>query len=259
MTKISLITGATSGLGKEFAKLYAKDGNNVLLVGRNQDKLNSVKDEIQKAYPNIIVDTFAIDLSKNELLHTVKEYTDSKDYFVNNLVNNAGFGDRCDFKDMDPEVQVNMTNVCCNAVCYLLNVYIKDMLKNNEGHIINVASIAGLVPGPYMSTYHAVKAYVVSLGEGIAHEIRKTNVKLFTLCPGPFDSEFVSKAHNDYTFAKLKPLPASKVAELGYKRSKKGKRFYIVGFKNRFLMFVTRFVSRKFAAATTGATIKSEK
>ena len=259
MTKITLITGATAGLGKEFAKLYAKDGNNVLLVGRNQEKLNIVKEELSKDYPNVLIDTFAIDLSKPELLHTVKEYTDSKDYFVNNLVNNAGFGDRNDFKDMDPEVQVDMTNVCCNAVCYLLNVYIKDMLKNDEGHVINVASIAGLVPGPYMVTYHAVKAYVVSLGEGVAHEIRNTNVKLLTLCPGPFDSEFVSKAHNDYTFAKLKPVPASKVAELGYKKSNKGKRFYIVGAKNRFLMFITRFVSRKFAASTTAATIKKEK
>ena len=132
------------------------------------------------------------------------------------------------------------------------------MLKNDEGHIINVASIAGLVPGQYMSTYHAVKSYVVSLGEAVSHEIRKTNVHLLTLCPGPFDSEFVSKAHNDYTFAKLKPISSDDVANIAYNKSIKNKRFYIIGAKNRFLMFITRFVSRKFAAASTAKTIKKE-
>lgn len=258
MIKITLITGATSGLGKSLAKKYVENNENVLLVGRNIDKLKSVKDELSNINKNVLIDIFAVDLSDNSRLHEIKEYTDSKQYFVNNLVNNAGFGERKDFVDMDPETQVQMTNVCCNAVVYLLNVYIKDMLKNDEGHIINVASIAGLVPGPYMSTYHAVKSYVVSLGEAVSHEIRKTNVHLLTLCPGPFDSEFVSKAHNDYTFAKLKPISSDDVANIAYNKSIKNKRFYIIGAKNRFLMFITRFVSRNFAAASTAKTIKKE-
>ena len=81
------------------------------------------------------------------------------------------------------------------------------MLENNEGHIINVASIAAFMPGPFMCTYHATKAYLLLLGEAISYEIRKSNVKLLTLCPGPFLSEFVKKAHNDYTFKKIKTPP----------------------------------------------------
>ena len=125
------------------------------------------------------------------------------------------------------------------------------MIKYNEGHIINVASIAGLYPGPYMSTYHATKAFLVSLSDSISYEVRKTNIKVLTLCPGPFESNFVSRAHNDYTFKKIKPISASRVAKLGYEKSIKGKKFYIIGFKNRVTYFASRFVSRKMLVSSS--------
>ena len=254
--KISFITGAANGLGKEFALFYGKDNNNLLLVDIDEAALLSVKEELSQMYPNIFIDTIVADLAKEEELKKVYKYTLDKEYFVNNVVNAAGFGDRCDFKDMDIDKQLKMTYVDCNAVLYFTKVFLDEMLKHDEGHIINVASIAAFMPAPYMCTYHACKSYVLLLGEAISYEIRKTNVKLLTLCPGPFLSKFVELAHNDYTFKKIKPVTASKVAEFGYKKSLKGKSLAIVGFKNRLTIFAARFAPRKFVTKTSAKTMK---
>ena len=256
--KVTFITGAANGLGKEFAVLYGRDGNNLLLVDIDEVALNSVKEELNKMYPNIFIDTCIADLAKEEELKNVYNYTIDKGYFVNNVVNAAGFGDRCDFKDMDIDKQLKMTYVDCNAVLYFTKVFLDEMLKQNEGHIINVASIAAFMPAPYMCTYHACKSYVLLLGEAISYEIRKTNVKLLTLCPGPFLSKFVELAHNDYTFKKIKPVTAAKVALFGYNKSLKGKSLAVVGFKNRVTIFATRFVPRKFATKISAKTMKKE-
>jgi short-subunit dehydrogenase len=253
---ITFITGAANGLGKEFAKLYAKDNNNLLLVDIDEVALSSVKEELKNCFPNILIDTFIADLSKEEDLKKTYNYTLEKEYFVNNVVNAAGFGDRCDFKEMNIDKQLKMTNVDCNAVLYFTKVFLDEMLKRNEGHIINVASIAAFMPAPYMCTYHACKSYVLLLGEAISYEIRKTNVKLLTLCPGPFNSKFVELAHNDYTFKKIKPIEASDVALFGYKKSLQGKSLAIVGFKNRLTIFATRFAPRKFVTKSSAKTMK---
>ena len=255
--KRTLITGASSGLGKELAKLYAKDNNNLVLVARSETKLNEVKKEILELY-NVECDIVTADLSIKEEWEKVFNYTKEKGYFVNNLVNNAGFGDRTDFLEMDIDLQIKMTEVNCNSALYFTRMYLEEMVEKNEGHIINVASIAAFLPGPYMSTYHATKGYLLLLGEAISYEIRKTNVKLLTLCPGPFNSDFVSKAHNDYTFKKIKPIEAWEVAKFAYKKSLKGKTVAIVGFKNKLSIFATRLAPRSFVAKTSAQTMKKD-
>ncbi len=257
--KITLITGASSGLGLEFSKLYAKDNNNLLLIGRNENKLKDLVNELKEINKDIFVEYLVADLEQKEELKKVYNYTVEKGYFVNNLVNSAGFGDRCDFKDMDIDKQMAMTDLNCNALLYFSRVFLDKMLENNEGHIINVGSIAGFMPGPFMCTYHATKAFVLFLSEAIAHEVRKTKVKVLTLCPGPFESNFVKLAHNDYTFSKIKPISAKKVAEFGYKKSLKGKRVAIVGLKNKVTVFACRFFSRKFVCSVSAQTMKKEK
>ena len=122
--KVTLITGAASGLGYEFAKIFAKDNNNLLLVDINSEGLNSAKCEISKLNPNIKIDLMIADLSDTKELKKVYNYTKENDYFINNLVNSAGFGDRCDFKDMDVDKQITMTNVDCNALLYFTR-YVK--------------------------------------------------------------------------------------------------------------------------------------
>lgn len=253
--KATLITGATGGLGKAFAEIYAKNKNNLLLVATKEEKLKELKAELESKY-GVFVDIISADLSKKEACKTVFEHTVQKEYFINNLVNCAGFGDRTDFKDMDVDLQLKMIDVNCNALLYFTRVFLTDMLKNDQGHIINVGSLAGFVPGPYMCTYHASKAFVLNLGESIAHEIRKTKVKILTLCPGPFKSGFMNKAGNDYTFAKIKPVSAEKVALYGYKQSLKGKRIAIIGFTNKLTAFAPRLFSRKFVATVSAGTLK---
>ena len=164
----------------------------------------------------------------------------------------------CHFLEMDIDYQIQMTEVNCNAALYFTRKYLTKMVEYNEGHIINVASIAGFMPGPYMATYHATKGYLLLLGEAISYEIRKTKVKLLTLCPGPFNSEFVAKAGNDYTFKKIKPIDAIDVAKYGYKKSLQGKSVAIVGFKNKLTVFATRFAPRSFITKTSAKTMKKD-
>ncbi|MBQ8293077.1 MAG: SDR family NAD(P)-dependent oxidoreductase [Bacilli bacterium] len=255
--RVTLITGAASGLGYEFAEIYASKNNNLLLVDIDEKKLNEVVNTLKLKY-EIIIESIVTDLGNKDELKKIYQYTKDHGYFVDNLVNSAGFGDRCDFLDMDIDKQMAMTDVDCNALLYFTKVFADEMAKQNEGHIINVASIAGFMSGPYMCTYHACKAYVLLLGEAISHELRKTNVKLLTLCPGPFLSDFVKKAHNDYTFQKIKPVTAKKVAEFGYKKSLKGKTMAIVGLKNRLTVFICRFFPRKMVTAVSAKNMKKE-
>lgn len=253
--EITLITGATGGLGKAFCDIYAKNGNNLLLVSTSEEKLAKLKTEIEKTYA-VSVDYVSADLSSKAECKKVYDYCKNKGYVVTNLINGAGFGDRTDFKDMDIDLQMQMIAVNCSALVYFTRVFIDDMIKNNKGRIINVSSLASFVPGPYMCTYHASKAFVLNFSESISHELRKTNVKVLALCPGPFISGFVEKAKNDWTFKKIKPVSAEKIANFAYKKSIKGKRIAIYGFVNKLTAFAPRFFSRKFVASISAKTLK---
>ena len=255
MTKYTLITGGASGLGLELAKLFARDGNNLFLVSSNPNNLANAEEELSKQY-NVEVKTLALDLSNPYNFKKVKEYSDKHNMFICNLVNCAGFGDRTDFIDMDISKQLKMVELNCNAPMYLMHAYLKDMVKAKEGHILNISSIAAFVPGPYMVTYHASKAFLSNISQGIERELKGTGVKLTTVCPGPFESGFVSKAGNDYTFSKIKPMTASKVAEVSYNALMKNKSFLVIGFKNKLMMFLTRFVPRKLVTNTSASQIK---
>lgn len=257
--KITLITGATGGLGKALAKLYAQDGNHLLLSGTNEEKLLVMKADFEKNFPSVTVDTFCADLSNPAECAALFRYAQEKEYFVNHLVNNAGFADATDFQDMDVNRQLSMLQVDCAALLYFSRVFLTDMLKNGEGTILNIGSISSFVPGPYMCTYHACKSFVLNLSEGIAHELRNTPIRVLTLCPGPFDSGFFTTAGNSHTCKKLKPITAEKVASYGYKKLKKGKRVAVVGFKNKLLIFCNRFLPRKWSTTISANMLKSRK
>ena len=244
MNKYTLITGGASGLGLDLSRLFARDGHNLFLVSSNINNLNKAKKEIESDF-GVEVKVLQLDLSNPDDFKKVKEFTDENDMFINILVNSAGFGDCTDFKDMDPDLQVKMIELNCNCPLYLMNVYVKDMLKNNEGHIVNISSIAAFIPGPYMCTYHASKAFLLNLSEAIERELRGTPVKITTICPPPFNSGFVAKAHNDYTFTKMKPISSQKVADITYQAMKKNKTLRVIGFKSKLMIFGCRFVSRK--------------
>ena len=257
MEKYTLITGGASGLGLELAKLFAIEKNNLFLVSSNPENLNKAKFELEKEF-NVDVKVLALDLSNPSNFNYVKEFSNAHNMFINNLVNCAGFGDRTDFVEMDIDKQIKMVELNCNAQMYLMHAYLKEMINAKEGHILNISSIAAFVPGPYMVTYHASKAFLSNLSQGIERELKGTGVKLTTVCPGPFESGFVSKAGNEYTFSKIKPISATKVAEISYKACMKNKSFLVIGFKNKLMMFLTRFAPRKFVINTSASQIKKK-
>lgn len=253
--KVTVITGASGGLGKAFAEIYAKEKNNLFLVSTSEERLADMKADLESRF-GVSVDYITANLSIQSECEKVYSAVKDKGYFVNNLINGAGFGDRTDFKDMDIDLQLKLIAVNCSALTYFTRVFITDMLERNEGHIINIGSLASFVPGPYMCTYHASKAYVLNFGESICHEIRKTKVKLLTVCPGPFTSGFVARAKNDWTFKKIKPVSAEKIAKFAYKNSIKGKRVAVPGFTNKLTAFAPRFFTRKFVATVSAGTLK---
>ena len=185
---LALITGASSGIGRDMARILASKGYDLALVARNQEGLDKIKAELEKENVNIKINTYSVDLAIKENLY--KLYEDVKD--VDILINNAGFGTFGRFTETDLEKEVNMINTNVTAVHVLTKLYLKDMIAKNAGHILNVASIAGFMPGPLMATYYATKNYVVSLSRAINRELKKekSNVKISVLCPGPVKTEF---------------------------------------------------------------------
>ncbi len=223
----ALITGASSGIGRDIARELSKRGYDLVLVARNLERLNEIKEELKT---NVEVVSMDISDSKNcEKLH--ENYTD-----VDILVNNAGFGD-CGYFDktsLDKEIQMINTNIIAYHV--LTKLYLQDMKKKNNGKILNVASIAGFMPGPLMATYYSTKAYVVRLSEAIREELRreKSDVQISILCPGPVDTNFNKVA--DVQFA-LKGLSSEYVAKYAVKKFLNGKFYIVPGWKIKLARF----------------------
>ena len=180
-----LITGASSGIGRDMAREFAKLKYNLVLVARDEVKLNELKEELSKEVEVIVI---PMDLAKEE--NCIRLFDMQKD--VDILVNNAGFGVFGDFTKTDLNKELDLINTNITAVHILTKLYLTEMCKKNSGKILNVSSIAGSMPGPLMSAYYASKAYVVRLTQAVREELRKekSNVKVGVLCPGPVDTNF---------------------------------------------------------------------
>lgn len=213
----ALVTGASSGIGRDIAKELSKRGYDLILVARNVERLEEVKKQIQTK-----AEIVSMDISKEE--NCKKLFQDYKNIDI--LVNNAGFGDCGHFEEtsLDKDIQMIKTNIIAYHI--LTKLYLKEMIKNNNGKILNVASIAGFMPGPLMATYYSTKAYIVRLSEAIRTELKKqkSKVKISILCPGPVNTNFNKVA--DVEFA-IKGLSSEYVAKYTVKKFLNGK-FYII-------------------------------
>ncbi len=213
----ALVTGASSGIGRDIAKELSKRGYDLILVARNVERLEEVKKQIQTK-----AEIVSMDISKEE--NCEKLFQDYKDIDI--LVNNAGFGDCGHFEEtsLDKDIQMIKTNIIAYHI--LTKLYLKEMIKNNNGKILNVASIAGFMPGPLMATYYSTKAYIVRLSEAIRTELKKqkSKVRISILCPGPVNTNFNKVA--DVEFA-IKGLSSEYVAKYTVKKFLNGK-FYII-------------------------------
>ena len=231
-----LITGASSGIGRDLAKVLSKKYDEMVLVGRDKERLESLKKEIAKDVKIVSTDISNVD-------NCIKLYNDNKD--VDLLINNAGFGDCGEFSGTDLNKDLDMINTNIVGLHVLTKLYLSEMKKRNSGHILNVASIAGFMPGPLMATYYATKNYVVRLSEAIRVELKKSNsnVKISILCPGPVNTKFNERANVKFN---LKEMNSMDVAKYAVKNLNK---FYIVpGFGVKFTRFISHIMSSNIMA-----------
>ena len=217
----ALITGASSGIGRDMSIYLSEKGYDLVLVARDLDKLNDVKAILKTNVEVVCMDLSNVDNCK-------KIHEDYKDIDI--LINNAGFGDCGYFTKTNLEKEISMINTNIVAYHTLTKLYLQDMKKRNSGKILNVASIAGFMPGPLMATYYATKNYVVRLSEAIREELKKENAKvqISILCPGPVDTNFNKVA--DVEFA-LKGLSSEFVAKYAIDKMLKGKFYIVPGWK----------------------------
>lgn len=216
----ALITGASSGIGRDIARELSKKGYDLVLVSRDEKKLNKVKEELEKE--NIKIETISTDLSIEENCKEIHKNVKNVDI----LVNNAGFGDCGNFTKTNLEKELNMIKTNITAYHILTKLYLIDMKEKGKGKILNVASIAGFMPGPLMATYYATKAYIVRLSESIREELKKekSKVQISILCPGPVSTNFNNVANVKFH---MREASSQDVAKYAIKKLEKGK-FYIV-------------------------------
>lgn len=211
MEKYAVITGASSGIGAQFAKLLAQDHYHLILVARREKRLKSLAETLDTK-----CDIIVADLSHKDECYRL--YDQIKNLYIEIFINNAGFGDCGVFLDTDINKEIDMINLNIKALHILTKLIVQHMQKQNFGYILNVASSAGLtVGGPYMSTYYATKSYVTSLTCGIAKELkdRHSQVYIGCLCPGPVNTEFNQVANVEFA---LKGISASYCAKYGLKK-----------------------------------------
>lgn len=253
----ALITGASSGIGLEFAKLFAKDHVNLVLVARNESALQALKTELQETY-GIKVFVISKDLSESDASPYIYSICEKEQLQIDYLINNAGFGYAGAFATQPYTNSVQMTRLNMEALTSLTQLFGSQMVSRKNGYVLNVASIAGFLSGPGMAVYFATKNYVVAFSEALHSEWKKQGVSVTTLCPGPTQSAFFDRA-NMHAMSMLKyfPIPSAlEVAHFGYVAMKKRKGVVIHGFANKMQVFLNRFIPRSLSTFVTGLAMK---
>ncbi len=245
---IALITGASSGIGRELAKNLASRGVHLIITARRTERLVQLKEEIRELYPSVRVKVITADLSKESSCYEL--YNRVKDYRVDFLFNNAGFGLYGRFLDNDLDEELNMINVNIKAVHILTKLFLKDFTERNCGYILNTASVAGFMPGPLLAAYYASKNYVVQLTKAIYEELRCDNSKVVVsvLCPGPVDTEF-NRVAGVKKF-NMKSLSDSYVADYAIERLMCGDLLIVPGMATKAAAVGTRIAPTKLLLKT---------
>lgn len=255
MIKTVLITGATTGIGYELAKLFAKDKYNLVIVARNESKLKEVSEKFRIDH-GVNVKVISSDLSKTHSAKEIYEEVRKENINIDVLINNAGFGSLGSFADSDLTNDLDMIQLNITSLVILTKLFLNDMIVNNSGKIMNVSSTAAFQPGPGMALYYATKSFVLHFTEAIAEELVDSEITVTALCPGPVITEFQNRAaiqNVKLLNRKISGLmSAEEVAAKGYKGLMEGKRIVIPGTINKFLPFMVRFSPRKLVTKVAG-------
>lgn len=231
-----LITGASSGIGRDMARVCYKEGYEIVAVARNEEKLKELKDEMGRN-----VKIVAMDLAIEE--NCKKLYEQNQDIDI--LINNAGFGTCGEFTKTDLDKEIRMVDTNIIALHILTKLFLQDMVKEDKGHIMNVSSIAGFMPGPLMATYYSTKAYVVRLTQSIQKELKmkKSKVRLSVLCPGPVKTNFQKVADVKFNMPETK---SSDVARVAVRKMLKGKKIIFTQFHISFTRILAKILPDSF-------------
>ena len=258
MTGWVLVTGASEGLGREFAELAAAERRPVILSARQVDKLENLDADLRARHG---VEAVVIPADLSQPAEAERLWAEaSAGRQIDILVNNAGLGRNGDFADLSgwarerASIEVNIT-----AATTLMKLAVAAMVERGEGRVLNVASAAGFLPGPYMAVYHATKAYFLSLSEAVAAELAGTAVKVTALCPGATQTNFFAAddAEKATLITRMFPLPSARsVAVKGWAAMKEGRRIRVTGLTNWLFTVSPRFLPRRFIAWLTGQFLK---
>ena len=240
----TLITGASTGIGYELAKLFAKDRHNLILVARDEGKLETAKNELSKY--NVEVKILSLDLSKSEDIQGLFNYVEMNKLNVDILVNNAGIGTFGDFSEIEWVKEEALIDINIKVLTKLTKYFLPKIIECKNGGILNVASTAAFCSGPRMAAYYASKAYVLNLTEAIYEECKDSGIRISCLCPGPVKTTFQDKAGiKKSESAKKYLMDAEEVAKVSYKDFKKGKLITIPGMKNKLLVIGNKLLPRR--------------
>jgi uncharacterized protein len=247
--KTALVTGASSGIGLELARIFAREGYNLVLVARNADRLRQLASELEKAHGarSLIL---ATDLTEPGAAAYVLDQTTRAGLQLDVLVNNAGFGQYGLFVENDLEECLRQIQLNITTLTHLTRLYLPGMIERKSGRILNVASTAAFQPGPLMAVYFASKAYVLHFSEALANELNGSGVSVTCLCPGATVTEFHKRANaTGQRLLKMGAMDARTVAEDGYCAMMAGKPVVISGFKNWLVAQSVRFSPRRLVTA----------
>ncbi|MDA8654374.1 SDR family oxidoreductase [Alphaproteobacteria bacterium] len=223
MSNTALITGASSGIGSEFARYHAKQGGDLVIVARRTELLNALKAELEATY-GVNVTVFAMDVGTAKQAQSLYKKVKDQGITIDILINNAGFGGFGSLLERDLSKDQEMIDLNISALMTLSHLFGNDMKKRHGGKMLQVSSTASFLPGPYQAVYYATKAFVTSFSQAIDQEMRKDGITSTALCPGLVNTEFVNKAELDGTdLAKQNKASPASVAKCGYDAMMKGK------------------------------------
>jgi uncharacterized protein len=244
-SKTVLITGASSGIGYELAQIFAINKYNLVLVARNEQKLNEIAHQFQEKF-SILTKIIVEDLSLLDVPKKIFQELQQEKITIDILVNNAGFATYGFFWETDLKDELQMMQLNMVALTHLSKLFLKEMVARQQGKILNIASTAAFQPGPLMAVYYATKAYVLSFSEALANELIGTGVTVTALCPGPTESGFQAKANMERSqlVSGKKIMDAKTVAEIGYRGLMNNQTVVIPGLKNQLLALSIRFTPR---------------
>lgn len=247
--KWALITGASGGIGLELAELLAADGWSLVLVARGADKLSGASDRLSQKY-GIRTRVEAVDLVREEGARSLYKALCEAKIYPEYLINNAGVGNYGRFAESDLQKDLDLIRLNVTALTLLTKLFLKDMISRKSGRILNIASTAAYMPGPYMASYYASKAYVLSFSEALAEELRGSGVTVTAACPGPTRTGFhtASDLVGARTFSGPLVMDAGQVARIAYDAMKRGRRVVVTGWINCLMVAGARFSPRNWTA-----------